>query len=246
MFLVDTGAEVLFLLLTAQPMTFTYYGHSCFTIETKGTKLLFDPFISGNELANKLIDMRTIEADYILVSHGHADHTLDLVQLADRTGAQVICSWEIYEWLGKQSITNVHPMNTGGKWNFGAFSVKCVTAHHSSGLPDGSYGGNPMGFIVYTDEGNFYYSGDTALTLDMQLIPRWADLKFAILPIGDNFTMDVTDAVECAGMIKCRTIFGVHYDTFGFIKIDHGAAQKSFAAAGCTLHLLQIGETIDC
>lgn len=227
-------------------MQFTYYGHSCFLIDVKGTKLLFDPFISGNELANQLIDVNTIQADYILVSHGHADHTLDLVSVAARTGAQVICSWEIYEWLGRQNIANVHPMNTGGKWDFGNFTVKCVTAHHSSGLPDGSYGGNPMGFIIYTDEGNFYYSGDTALTLDMQLIPHWASsLKFALLPIGDNFTMDVADAVQCAGMIKCKQIIGVHYDTFGFIKIDHKAAQKAFADAGCTLHLPEIGKTID-
>jgi L-ascorbate metabolism protein UlaG (beta-lactamase superfamily) len=226
-------------------MQFTYFGHSCFLIEVKGTKLLFDPFISGNELANKVVDINSIQADYILVSHGHADHVLDLVPIAGRTGAKVICSWEIYEWLGKQNITNVHPMNTGGKWNFGPFTVKCVTAHHSSGLPDGSYGGSPMGFIVYTEEGNFYYSGDTALTLDMQLIPRWASLDFAILPIGDNFTMDVADAAACAGMIQCTEIIGVHFDTFGFIKIDHAAAQKVFADAGCRLRLLEIGERVD-
>lgn len=246
MFLVDHGYDrkPYFCSLTAQDMKFTYYGHSCFLIDVKGTKLLFDPFISGNELANKIIDVNTIQADYILVSHGHADHTIDLVSIAARTGAEVICSWEIYEWLGKQNITNVHPMNTGGKWNFGPFTVKCVTAHHSSGLPDGSYGGNPMGFIVYTEEGNFYYGGDTALTLDMQLIPHWAALNFAILPIGDNFTMDVADAVQCAGMIKCRQIIGVHYDTFGYIKIDHEAAKKAFAATGCTLQLPDIGEAI--
>lgn len=227
-------------------MRFTYYGHSCFLVDTKGTKLLFDPFISANELANQVIDVNSIQADYILVSHGHADHTADLVSIAGRTGAKVICAFEIFEWLAKRNITHVHPMNTGGKWDFGPFSVKCVTAHHSSGLPDGSYGGNPMGFIVYTPEKTFYYSGDTALTLDMQLIPRWATLDFAILPIGDNFTMGLEDAVESAGMIKCRNIIGVHYDTFGYIKIDHAAAKKVFADAGCTLQLLKIGETIDC
>jgi L-ascorbate metabolism protein UlaG (beta-lactamase superfamily) len=226
-------------------MNFTYYGHSCFLIELKGTKLLFDPFISGNELANTVIDIDSIAADYILLSHGHVDHTLDCVRIARRTGARVICSWEIYEWLGKQQITNVHPMNTGGKWNFGSFTVKCVVAQHSSGLPDGSYGGNPFGFIVYTEEGDFYYSGDTALTLDMQLIPLWAPkLNFAILPIGDNFTMDVADAVHCAGMIKCTHIIGVHYDTFGFIKIDHEKAKAAFANAGCQLQLLDVGQTV--
>jgi L-ascorbate metabolism protein UlaG (beta-lactamase superfamily) len=226
-------------------MNFTYYGHSCFTVEVKGTKLLFDPFITPNELANKVIDVDSIEADYILVSHGHADHIADCVRIAGRTGAKVICSWEIYEWLGKQGISNVHPMNTGGKWNFGHFAVKVVVAQHSSGLPDGSYGGNPFGFIVYTEEANFYYSGDTALTLDMQLIPHWADLNFAVLPIGDNFTMDVADAVQAAQMVKVKQVIGVHYDTFGYIKIDHEKAKKAFADAGCTLHLLGIGEAVE-
>ena len=135
-------------------------------------------------------------------------------------------------------------MNTGGQWDFGDFAVKCVVAQHSSGLPDGSYGGNPMGFIVYSKEGNFYYSGDTALTLDMQLIPKWAKLNFAVLPIGDNFTMGYADAVSAAKMIECNNIVGVHYDTFGFIKIDHEKATKAFADAGCKLYLVDIGKTI--
>lgn len=226
-------------------MNLTYYGHSCFSVIVKGKKLLFDPFITYNELANNIVDVDQIEADFILVSHGHADHIADCVRIADRTGAQVICSWEVGEWLQKQGIANVHQMNTGGKWDFGAFTVKCVVAQHSSGLPDGSYGGNPMGFIIYTDDGNFYYSGDTALTLDMQLIPRWAKLNFAVLPIGDNFTLDAADAAECARMVNCRTVVGVHYDTFGYIKIDHPAAIKTFADAGATLKLVKIGDTID-
>ena len=135
-------------------------------------------------------------------------------------------------------------MNTGGKWDFGDFQVKCVGAQHSSGLPDGSYGGNPMGFIIYSGEGNFYYSGDTALTLDMQLIPQWAKLNFAVLPVGDNFTMGYEDAVKAAKMIDCANIIGVHFDTFGFIKIDHEKAIKAFKNEGCRLQLLTIGETI--
>lgn len=224
-------------------MKYTYYGHSCFLVETNGKKLLFDPFISGNELA-KNIKIANIEADYILVSHGHVDHIADCVAIAQSTGAKVVCSWEIYEWLGKKGVTNAHPMNTGGQWHFEGFSVRCVVAQHSSGLPDGSYGGNPMGFIISNEEGSFYYSGDTALTLDMQLIPRWAKLNFAVLPIGDNFTMGYEDAVEAARMTGCNTIIGVHYDTFGFIKIDHAKATDAFKKAGCTLHLVEIGKSI--
>ena len=225
-------------------MNLTYYGHSCFAVVIKGKKLLFDPFITYNELANAIIDVDTIEADYILITHGHQDHIADCIRIATRTGAKVIAAYEIHEWLNKQGVTNTHPMNTGGRWNFAEFSVKCTVAHHSSGLPDGSYGGNPMGFIISSDEGNFYYSGDTALTMDMQLIPKWAKLNFAVLPIGDNFTMDAADAAVCARLVECTTIVGAHYDTFGYIKIDHNKAKKIFADTGAELKLLKIGESI--
>jgi L-ascorbate metabolism protein UlaG (beta-lactamase superfamily) len=224
-------------------MRLTFYGHSCFAVEVNNKHLLFDPFISGNELA-KNINIANINADYMFLSHGHFDHTADSIAIAQSTRAQVICNWEIYEWLLKHAVSNIHPMNTGGSWNYGDFIVKCVAAQHSSSLPDGSYGGNPMGFIIFTEEGNFYYSGDTALTLDMQLIPKWAKLNFAVLPIGDNFTMSYTDAVIAAQMIGCTNIVGVHYDTFGYIKIDHEKAKKAFADTGCKLHLPEIGETI--
>ncbi len=225
-------------------MKLTYYGHSCFAVETSGKRLLFDPFITYNELA-KDIDISTIQADYILLSHGHVDHIADCVALANSTGALVICNWEVHEWLNKQGVKNTHPMNTGGARAFGGLGVKCVVAQHSSGLPDGSYGGNPMGFIVYSDEGTFYYSGDTALTMDMQLIPRWAKLNFAVLPIGDNFTMGTADASVAAMMVGANSVVGVHYDTFGYIRIDHEKAIKTFRDAGCKLHLPAIGETIN-
>lgn len=225
-------------------MKFTYYGHSCFSVRIKGKNIVFDPFILHNELA-KDIQPDSIEADYIFLSHGHADHIADCISIAKRTGCKVVANWEIHEWLNKQGISNTHPMNTGGKWNFEFGTVKCVVAQHSSGLPDGSYGGNPLGFVFTSEEGNFYYSGDTALTLDMQLIPGWAKLNFAVLPIGDNFTMDIADAVKSADFIQCNTIVGVHYDTFGFIKIDRKEAVTSFQASQKTLLLPAIGETID-
>ena len=226
-------------------MNLTYYGHSCFSVTIQGKVLLFDPFITYNELANNIVDVDIVAADFILLSHAHQDHTGDCIRVATRTGAKVICNWEIHEWLNKQEVTNTHPMNTGGKWNFGVFTVKCTVAQHSSGLPDGSYGGNPLGFIITSAAGNFYYSGDTALTLDMQLIPKWAKLNFAVLPIGDNFTMDAADAAACAGMIECKTVIGVHYDTFGYIKIDQAKAKKTFADAGAELKLVKIGDTLE-
>ncbi|MHB1922813.1 MAG: metal-dependent hydrolase [Chitinophagaceae bacterium] len=224
-------------------MKFTYYGHSCFGVEIKGIKLLFDPFISYNELA-KGIDINQIKADYILVSHGHQDHIADLISIGKRTQATIIAPYEVYSWLLKQNLEKVHPMNIGGKWTFEFGSVKCLVAQHSSGLPDGSYGGNPMGFLLTTSAGNFYYSGDTALTLDMQLIPRFAQLNFAVFPIGDNFTMGYEDALMAAEMVNCKKVIGVHYDTFDLIRIDHQAAKNHFVNAGYELLLPEIGQTI--
>jgi L-ascorbate metabolism protein UlaG (beta-lactamase superfamily) len=224
-------------------MNITYYGHSCFGVETNGKHLLFDPFISPNELA-KDIKVDVIKADYILVSHGHQDHIADAVPIAKRTGAKVICCWEIGTWLEKQGITNIHPMNIGGKVKFDFGNVKCVVAVHSSSLPDGSNGGNPMGFIVESPNANFYYAGDTALTYDMKLIGEYRTINFAFLPIGDNFTMGPENAILASDFINCEDIIGMHYDTFGYIKINQKEAIEKFDRAGKTLTLMKIGETI--
>lgn len=224
-------------------MKLTYYGHSCFSVEIKGKHLLFDPFITYNELA-KDVDVNTVPADYIFVSHGHQDHVADLVSIAKRTGALVICAWEIYEWLKKQGVENVHPMNTGGKKQFDFGTVKCMVAQHSSSLPDGSYGGNPMGFVIRSDK-NFYYSGDTALTMEMQLVSQGGPIDFAILPIGDNFTMGYDDAARASHMINCHTVVGVHYNTFPYIVIDTVHAKDHFSKNGLNLLLPAIGETIN-
>lgn len=225
-------------------MNITYYGHSCFGVEIKGKHLLFDPFITPNELASH-IDIGQVKADYILISHGHEDHIADAVMLAGKTGAKVICSWEVNVWLGKQGVNNIHPMNIGGKVKLDFGNVKCVAAVHSSGLPDGSYGGNPMGFVIESEEGNFYYAGDTALTYDMKLIGDYRKINFAFLPIGDNFTMGVDNAIIACDFIKCNDIIGMHYDTFGYIKINKTEAVEKFERTGKKLCLLEIGQTIN-
>lgn len=225
-------------------MKFTYYGQACFQVEVNGKKILFDPFISGNPLT-KDIAVDSIEADYIFVSHGHGDHVADLVSIAKRTNAKVVCIAEIEGWLKKQGVDNVLSMNLGSYIQFDFGKARGVNAVHSAALPDGSNGGNPMGFVFSTSEGDFYFAGDTALTMDMQLIPLWATLNFAVLPIGGHYTMDAADAIHASNFIKCNKVVGVHYDTFGYIKIDKEKAQADFAAAGKTLFLPAIGETID-
>lgn len=226
-------------------MKFTYYGHACFAVEIKGKHILFDPFITPNELA-KDIDISKIKADYILVSHGHEDHVADVIAIAQNTGATVVANYEVHNWFVSKGVKNVHPMNHGGTWNFDFAKVKMVNAVHSSVMPDGTYGGNPAGFVITSDEGNFYYAGDTALTMDMKLIPMTSrDLSFCVLPIGDNFTMGVCDAIIAADFVNSDRVIGVHYDTFGYIKLDKEKAKEEFAKNGKELTLVEIGKTID-
>ncbi len=224
-------------------MKLTYYGHACFGIETRGVHLLFDPFITGNELASA-VDVDAIPADYILLSHGHEDHVLDVERIAKRSGAKIISNFEIVSWFGRKGLEG-HPMNHGGQWTFDFGTVKCVTAIHSSVLPDGTYGGNPAGFVVWNEEVCFYFAGDTALTVDMQLIPKLCPkLDFCILPVGDNFTMGYEEAVLAADFVDCHQVVACHFDTFGFIRIDRDRVEKAFADAGKSVILPTIGQEV--
>ncbi|MFT3795469.1 metal-dependent hydrolase [Flavobacterium sp.] len=225
-------------------MKVTYYGHSCFAVEAGGKNLLFDPYITPNELARH-IDVDAIAADYIFVSHAHFDHMTDVARIAKNTGAKVLGNWELYQYFNGIGLQHTHPINPGGQFQFDFGTVKCVIAQHSSSLPDGSYGGVASGFVFDTPDGNFYYSGDTALTLDMQLIPKFIQPDFAVFPIGDGLTMGVSEAIEAAKMVKVNKVLGVHYDTFPFIKTDHDKAIETFKKEGITLYLPETGATIE-
>ncbi|MEM7369341.1 MAG: metal-dependent hydrolase [Bacteroidota bacterium] len=224
-------------------MNITYYGQSCFGVEVSGIHLLFDPFISPNPHASH-ISLDQVKADYILISHGHQDHVADVASIAKQTGATLISNFEIINWFAKQGIKNGHPLNHGGSYSFDFGRVKYVNAVHTSSMPDGSYGGNPGGFVISSMEGDFYHSGDTALTYDMKLIGEQYQLAFAFLCLGDNFTMGIDDALIASGFIRCSRIIGMHFDTFPYIKINHEEAKDKFAAAGKDLTLMEIGETI--
>jgi len=222
-------------------MEITFYGHACFDVQLMNTNILFDPFITPNALA-KEIDINNLNPNYILLTHGHQDHMADVPAIAERTNARIVANYEVATWFQNQGF-DVHPMNHGGSWNFDFGKVKMVNAVHSSMLPDGSNGGNPAGFIIETDAYTFYFAGDTALTLDMQLIPRFAKLDLAILPIGDNFTMGVDDAIVASDFIECDKVLGLHYDTFPYIEIDKTEAVNKFNAKGKELILMDIGES---
>ena len=223
-------------------MKITYLGHAALSIEVGDTHIVVDPFISPNELA-KDIDINALKADYILITHAHQDHIVDVETIAKNTGAKVVSNYEIvnhYTALGLEG----HPMNHGGSWQFDFGKLTYTNAVHTSSFPDGSYGGQPGGFILESEEGNLYIAGDTALTMDMKLIPLQCHIDLAVLPIGDNFTMGVESAIIASDFIQCNEILGYHYDTFGYIIIDHDEAVSSFDKAGKNLTLLPIGNSL--
>jgi len=224
-------------------MKTTYLGHSCFEIETNDIKLLFDPFISPNQLA-KSIDINTIVPDYILITHGHFDHIADLENIQKKSNAKVICIAEIAQWLGQKDITNVHGMNIGGGFDFEFGRVKMVYALHSSSMPNGQYGGNPAGFLLHLEGKKIYFAGDTALTTDMKLLGD-ENVDWAFLPVGDNYTMGAEDALKASDFINCKKIIGMHFDTFPEIKIDKEKVRTVFSLGGIAIKLPEIKETFD-
>ena len=223
-------------------MKITFYGHASIGIEVSDKNIIIDPFISGNSSASH-IDINSLKADYILLTHAHQDHTLDVETIAKNTNAVIVSNYEIATYYGNKGF-QYHPMNHGGSWQFDFGKVKYVAAVHSSSFPDGTYGGNPGGFVIEGEHKNIYISGDTALTMDMKFIPMRTKLDLAIFPIGNNFTMDVDDAIIGADFVDCDKILGCHYNTFGFIVINHEEAIKKFFDAGKDLMLLEIGESI--
>lgn len=224
-------------------MKITYYGHAALGIEVAGKYIIVDPYISANPKASH-IDINNLNADFILVTHAHGDHVLDVESIAKNTGATIISNAEIADYYAKKGFDS-HGMNHGGSWKFDFGSVKYVNAIHSSAFPDGSYGGNPGGFVIECEHKNIYIAGDTALTYDMKLIPLRTKLDLAILPIGSNYTMDVDDAIIASDFVECDKVLGYHYDTFGYIEINHDEAKRKFFNAGKDLMLLPIGDSID-
>ncbi len=220
----------------------TYHGHSCFELEADGKRIIVDPFINGNSHAT--VTPADIKVDAVLVSHGHGDHVGDAVEIAKNNNCTVIANYEIANWLGEKGVT-AHPMHIGGSRTFDWGKVKFTTAVHGSALPDGSYGGFPAGFLIWMGGKCVYYAGDTGITSDMALYGRLNPIDLALLPIGDNFTMDVRDAVEAAVMLRTKQAMPIHYKTFPIIEAEPQDFLKQVEEKGIKGRFAAPGETIE-
>ena len=223
-------------------MEIQFLGHAALYIKTSTHNTLVDPFISGNPKASS-INIQDLNPHVILLTHAHQDHILDVEKIAKDNDALIVSNFEIVSHFQNKGLKG-HPMNHGGKWTFDFGELKYVNAIHTSSFPDGSYGGQPGGFVLSADSKIIYIAGDTALTYDMKLIANEFRLDLAILPIGDNFTMGIDDAIIASDFVECKKVLGYHFDTFGFIEIDRNGAVEKFSNNGKELILLEIGMCI--
>jgi L-ascorbate metabolism protein UlaG (beta-lactamase superfamily) len=220
-----------------------FLGHAAMSLETAGYKILIDPFFTGNPKA--VVSAQQAQADFILVSHGHGDHVGDCIEIAKRTGALVIANYEISEWLKGQGVAKVHGQQHGGGFTHPFGRVKLTLAFHGSMLPDGSNGGNPCGFLIYTNDGKkIYHAADTGLFGDMKLIGE-EGIDLAVLPIGDNYTMGPEDSVRAVKLIQPKKVIPIHYNTWPVIAQDASAwAARIKAETSAEPIVLQPGEEI--
>ncbi len=222
-----------------------YLGHSCFLLTTSKAKILIDPFLTGNPQAATTADK--VSADFILVSHGHGDHYGDAVAIAKRTGAAIVAPYELALHAGAQGA-KVHPMGCGGARDFPFGRVQLTVAHHSSSVEEAGKTvsvATPVGFLIRADGKTIYFAGDTALTMDMELLGRRNSIDLALLPIGDNFTMGPSDAAEAVRMLKAKQAVPMHYNTFEMIEVDPGIFKKEAEKHGAKVDVLKPGESLE-
>ncbi len=222
-----------------------YLGHSCFLITTPKAKILIDPFLTGNPMA--AVKAEDVECDFILVSHAHIDHYGDAVAISKRTGATIVASYEVALHAGARGA-KIHPMGCGGGRGFSFGRVQLTIAHHTSSVegPNGVVSvGAPVGFLIQAEGKKIYFAGDTALTMEMELLGRRNQIDLALLPIGDNFTMGPIDAAEASRMLKAKLTVPMHYNTFEMIQVDPQVFVKEAAKHGCKVKVMPVGSTLE-
>lgn len=223
-------------------MKLTYFGHSALMIETSGHKLLFDPFISGNPLADGVITAADLNPDVILLTHAHGDHWGDTLDIARRAGALIVANFEITSYAQRHGHELVQPLNTGGSWDFAWGRLTQTHARHSSSFPDGTYGGNPNGYLLFAEGKCVYNTGDTSPFTEMAWIGEDHRVDVALMPIGDCFTMGPSGAVRAAKLIKPELTIPLHFNTFPLIEVDTDSWENQMATAGFATRVLNPGE----
>jgi L-ascorbate metabolism protein UlaG (beta-lactamase superfamily) len=226
-------------------MRLIYFGHSAFQITTGGTTILVDPFITGNVHATGIVTPEDLNPDVILLTHAHGDHWGDTMEIASRSGAVVVGNFEVTQYVQQQGHGPVQPMNTGGSWRWDWGSVKQTYARHSSSFPDGTYGGNPNGYLIYAEDKCVYALGDTCPFAEMAWIGEENDIDVALVPVGDCFTMGPDDSLRAVRMLGPGRVVPVHYNTFPPIEIDIDAWAETIRGAGFTPAVLKAGEGLD-
>jgi len=223
-------------------MKIKYHGHAFVQIETGKYSIIIDPFITGNPLAK--IKPADVRCHYIILTHGHGDHFGDTVELGRRNNATVLATFELANYAESKGVRFVHPMNLGGSYQFPFGRVKLTIAHHSSSTPDGQYAGEPAGVLLYLDGITIYHAGDTALFYDMKLIGETNNIDYAFLPIGDNFTMGIDDAVKAAEFVNTKNVIPVHFNTFDVIKADANEFKKKLESIGRKCLIMNPGDEL--
>lgn len=220
----------------------TFLGHSAFLLESSDARILIDPFLTGNPVAKTKPE--ELKVDYVLLTHGHGDHIGDGVEIAKANNATIVAPFELANYCADKGA-QVHPMHIGGGFNFPFGRVKLTIAHHGSAAPDGTYTGNPCGFLVTMDGKTVYHTGDTGLFYDMKLIGEMNKIDVALLPIGDNFTMGIDDAVKAAELLQAGLAIPMHYKTFDVINAEPAEFVEKAQAKGLKAQILPIGESLE-
>ena len=222
-----------------------FHGHSFIELKLRGEDeeyiVLMDPFVTGNTYCD--VAPENLNCDFIILTHAHGDHYGNTEEIAKNNNATVISNFEIANYIGEKGI-NVHPMHIGGSRTFPFGKVKFTIAHHSSSFPDGTYGGNPAGVLIFNDGNTIYHAGDTSLFYDMKLLGDMHKMDLAFLPIGDNFTMGIDDAVKAAEFTGAGKVVPIHYNTFDVIKVDPQEFKKKVESIGKKCDIINPGDEI--